>query len=85
MDPLRRDLEKEGAVENIIFDGAGDPPESPSLYLRDKVSSDGEADGSGDGEADGSSDGEDDDSGDGGAGGSGGRSLTKSGDVRYEV
>ena len=77
MDPLHRDLEKEGAVENIIFDGARDPPESPSLYLRDKVPSDGEADGSGDGEADGS--------GDGGAGGSGGRSLTKSSEVRYEV
>ena len=77
MDPLRRDLEKEGTVENIIFDGAGDPPESPSLFLRDDVSADREADGSGDGEDDGS--------GDGGASGSGGRSLTKSGEVRYEV
>ena len=56
MDPLRRDLEKEGAVENIIIDGAEDPPKSPSMYLRD----DGEADDSGDGEADGFSDGEDD-------------------------
>ena len=73
MNPLRRDLEKEGAIKNIIFDGAEDPPKSPSLYLRD----DGESDGSGDGEDDGPSD--------GGAGGSGGRSLTKSGEVRYEV
>ena len=76
MDPLRRDLEKEDMVENIIFDGAGDPPESPSMYVNNS-GYDGEADGAGDGEADGS--------GDGGAGGSGGRSLTKSGEVRYEV
>ena len=78
MDPLRRDLEKEGAIKNIIFDGAGDPPESPSLYLRGNVSSDGEADGSGYGEAGGSDNGEAGGSGDGEAGG---RSLTKFGEV----
>ena len=78
MDPLRRDLDKESEVENIIFDGTRDPPESPSLYLRGNVSSDGEADGSGDGEAGGSDDGEAGGSGDGEASG---RSLTKSGEV----
>ena len=72
-------------VKNIIFDGAGDPPESPLMYLNNS-GYDGEADGAGDdsssdGEADGSGDGEADGSGDGGAGGSGGRSLTKSGEV----
>lgn len=75
MDPIRRDLAQEDIVENIIFDGAGDPPDSPSLYLNNSGEgdyvdrSDGEADGAGD-----------DDSGDGEADGSDGH-LTKSGEV----
>ena len=73
MDPLRRDLDKESEVENIIFDGTGDPPNS--LYLRNNDreadgSDSGEADGSGDGEAGGSGDGEAGSSDDGEAGGS---------------
>ena len=62
MDPTRRDLEKEGEVENIIYE-AGDDGEaySPSMYLNN--GEEGEADGSGDNgageeEADGSGDNE---------------------------
>ena len=63
MDPTRRDLEKEGFVENIIYEAAGDgEPYSPSMYLN---GDEGEADGSGD---NGAGDGEPDDSGEGEAG-----------------
>ena len=50
MDPTRRDLEKEGLVENIIYEADGDnEPYSLSMYLNN--GDEGEADGSGDGEA----------------------------------
>ena len=79
MDPTRRDLETEGFVENIIYDGTGDPPYSPSMYLNnfdegeadsssDDGAGDGEPNGSGDGEADDFCVGEADGSGDGEAG-----------------
>ena len=61
MDPTRRDLEKEGYVENIIYEAGDDG--SPSMYLN--TGEEGEADGSGD---NGASEGEDNGSGDGGAG-----------------
>ena len=73
--PMRRDLEQEEFLEDMINDGT--VPESPSTYLNPSGegvevngSGDGEADGSGDGEADGSGDGEADGSGDGEADGS---------------
>ena len=67
MDPTRRDLEKEGFVENIIYEAAGDgEPYSPSMYLNN--GDEGEADGSGD---NGASDGEPNDSDEGEADGSG--------------
>ena len=67
MDPTRRDLEKEGYVEDIIYEAG-----SPSMYLNN--GEEGEADGSGDnGAGDGerendSGDGEDNGFGDGEAG-----------------
>ena len=65
MDPTRRDLEKEGYVENIIYEASDDG--CPSMYLNN--GDEGEADGSGDNSA---GDGEpDDDSGEGEADGSG--------------
>ena len=70
MDPTRRDLEKEGYVENIIYEAGDDG--SPSMYLNNNK--EGEAGGSGDnGAGDGepnndSGDGEDNGSGDGEAG-----------------
>ena len=47
MDPTRRDLEKEGYVENIIYEAGDDG--SPSMYLNN--GEEGEADGSGDNSA----------------------------------
>ena len=63
MDPTRRDLEQEGFVEDIIYNGE---PYSPSMYVHND--DEGEADGSGD---NGAGDGEPDDAGEGESDGSG--------------
>jgi len=76
MDPIRRDLEQEEFLQNIIHDAPGaDPAESPSSYLN--PSGDGIGVDRSEDEVDGSDDGEGDSSDDGEAG----RSLTKSGEV----
>jgi len=76
--PIRRDLAQEDILEDIINDGPGHPPDSPSMFLNN--SGEGEEVDRREGEADGSGDGEGDSSDDGEADGSGGP-LAKSGEV----
>jgi len=76
--PMRRDLAHEDILEDIINDGSGHPPDSPSMFLNN--SGEGEEVDRREGEADGSGDGEGDNSDDGEADGSGG-TLAKSGVV----
>ena len=75
--PMRRDIEQEDILENIIKDGTG-RPDYPSMFLNN--SGEGEEVDRREGEAEGSGDGEGDSSDDGEADGSGG-TLAKSGVV----